>query len=543
MRFGQGRARILNMLAVSLTLAACGGGGGGNAGVGFTGGGSGGGAGGGGAGSGGSTTFTQGVFPPYQQFRARCEVPRTDTDINGNPWDDIQGSTVDENFFLRSFSNDTYLWYDEIVDRDPATFSNTIDYFDVLKTEELTPSGNPKDDFHFTRDTDEWQSLSQSGVSAGYGAQFAVIAPAPPRQIVVAFTDPNTPAATVNLQRGAEILSIDGEDAINGNDIDTLNGGLFPGSIGELHEFEVRDPDGTVRTVSMTSASITTTPVQNVGTLPAPNNDVGYMLFNDHIATSEVLLIDAVNQLQAAGITDLVLDVRYNGGGFLAVAAQLAYMISGPNQTGGRTFELLQFNDKNPTTNPVTGQPLEPIPFINETIGLEASTPVGQPLPFLNLNRVFVITGAETCSASEAVMNGLRGVNVEVIQIGSTTCGKPYGFYPFDNCGTTYFTIQFRGVNDQNFGDYPDGFSPANSTGTLGVTVPGCSVGDDFSQQLGDPAEARLAAALQYRNNGTCPTPNGAGGPPEVSRLRLDAGEPISMPRELWRENRLMDRL
>jgi hypothetical protein len=57
---------------------------------------------------------------------------------------------------------------------------------------------------------------------------------------------------------------------------------------------------------------------------------------------------------------------------------------------------------------------------------------------------VFVLTGGGTCSASEAFMNGLRGVGVEVIQIGSTTCGKPYGFYAQENCGTTYFSIQFR---------------------------------------------------------------------------------------------------
>ena len=49
---------------------------------------------------------------------------------------------------------------------------------------------------------------------------------------------------------------------------------------------------------------------------------------------------------------------------------------------------------------------------------------------------------------------------MQVIEIGSTTCGKPYGFYPQDNCGTTYFSIEFRGVNDQGFGDYTDGFSP-----------------------------------------------------------------------------------
>ena len=66
-------------------------------------------------------------------------------------------------------------------------------------------------------------------------------------------------------------------------------------------------------------------------------------------------------------------------------------------------------------------------------------------MPALDLERVFVLTTASTCSASEAIINSLRGINVEVIQIGSTTCGKPYGFYPQDNCGTTYFTIQFAG--------------------------------------------------------------------------------------------------
>ena len=93
------------------------------------------------------------------------------------------------------------------------------------------------------------------------------------------------------------------------------------------------------------------------------------------------------------------------------------------------------------------------MPFHSTTQGFSA-TP-GQPLPTLNLPRVFVLTGPDTCSASESIINSLRGIGVEVVQIGSTTCGKPYGFYPQDNCGTTYFSIEFRGVNAMNFGDYP----------------------------------------------------------------------------------------
>jgi hypothetical protein len=158
----------------------------------------------------------------------------------------------------------------------------------------------------------------------------------------------------------------------------------------------------------------------------------------------------------------------------------------------------------------------------------------------LDLPRVFIISGPGTCSASESIMNGLRGVDVEVIQIGSTTCGKPYGFYPTDNCGTTYFTIQLRGVNDKGFGDYGDGFSPENTQGTLGTVVPGCSVADDFTAELGDPGEARLAAALGYRDSQTCPEPSGL-----ASGLSTKSGAPLGatdgiVPKSPWHTNRIL---
>ena len=158
------------------------------------------------------------------------------------------------------------------------------------------------------------------------------------------------------------------------------------------------------------------------------------------------------------------------------------------SQTAGAVFEKLQFNRKNPfqVTEAQTATP-----FHSTSVGF--STPAGQGLPQLGLSRVTVLSGPDTCSASESVINGLRGVNVQVTQIGGTTCGKPYGFIPRDNCGTTYFAIQFKGVNNQGFGDYADGIAPT------------CVVADDFSRQLGDPAEGRLAAALGYRVTGACP--------------------------------------
>jgi hypothetical protein len=130
----------------------------------------------------------------------------------------------------------------------------------------------------------------------------------------------------------------------------------------------------------------------------------------------------------------------------------------------------------------------------------------------------------------------LRGENVQVIQIGYTTCGKPNGFHPEDNCGTTYFTIEFKGVNAAGFGDYTDGFAPSNSLAPGGSRVPGCSVADDFTHELGDPSEARFAAAIDYMGTSSCPTPT-AIAPPALMSLGAVDGVVL---KPLWLENRAL---
>ena len=526
-------SRMISLLAILVSLAACGGGG------------DGGGLGGGGGGNNNGSGWEPGVFLDFMTFYARCEAPRAGVNpATGNPYPDVDGSTLDENNFLRSYNDDTYLWYDEVTDRDPGLYTDPLAYFDLLRTNALTPSGIPKDQWHFTYDSEEYYQLSQAGVTYGYGITWAFISNTPPRKLLIAYTEPNSPATNIPspLARGADILAIDGVDVESGSDVDTLNAGLFPSAVGESHTFTVLDlGSATPRDVVLTSASVTSATVQNTQVISTPTGEVGYMTFNDHLATAEQALIDAVNQLNAhdggAGIDDLVLDLRYNGGGYFDIASELAYMIAGPGPTAGRTFEEFTFNDKHPVTNPVTGEALSPAGFYTTTRGF--SSPAGQPLPTLDLPRVYVLTGFGTASASESIMNGLRGVGVDVYQIGSTTRGKPYGFYPTDNCGTTYFTIQFKGANDVGFGDYSDGFSPANSSGP-GEDVPGCSVADDFTKQLGDETEGRLAVALAYRDGAACPAATGFSpgilGKPSQP---LNAVEPF-VPKSPWQMNRIM---
>jgi carboxyl-terminal processing protease len=509
------------LFAALLGLAACGGGGGGSTDS---------------VGASPPPAWTAGIFQPSTHFAAMCQNPRSGTDpISGDAYPDVQGTTLDENNWLRSWSNELYLWYSEIPDVDPATYSTTAAYFDVLKTPATTSTGTPKDHFHFTYTTAQWEQLSQAGADVGYGVDFDLVSAAPPRLVYAAFVWSGYPAAAANISRGAQVLAIDGVDMINGSDVATLNAGLYPVTAGESHVFTIMDPGvSTSRMVTLVSGDETETPVPLVSTIPSSTGAVGYILFNDHIATSEQELINAITQLKSAAVTDLVLDIRYNGGGYLDIASELAYMVAGPGPTAGATFQKQTFNSKYPSTNPVTGSALTPTPFHTTSQGFSAAS--GTNLPYLGLPRVFVLTGPGTCSASEAIINGLDGVDVQVIQIGTTTCGKPYGFYPQDNCGTTYFSIEFSGDNAKGFGDYADGFSPQNSATPTSALLPGCAVADDYAHQLGDPAEGRLAAALAYRNGQSCPTPPAAIAAP----VRVNAKSALHKP--FWRENLITHR-
>ena len=420
---------------------------------------------------------------PYTDRAGVCAAPRTGVDPNtGSAYPDRKGTLDDEKAWLLGWSQDFYLWYGELPQLDASKYTDAISYFLDLRTRATTPTGHPKDKFHFTYPTSAWEQLSQSGTSAGYGISWAEFAQSPPRIFYAAFVEPGSPADQAGIKRGAKLISVDGTALVDG-DPAPLNAGLFPANEGETHQLEVLDwGAAATRTVSMTSKVISTPAVRDVTVVAG---SVGYMNFNDHSADAEKLLSDAFTQLKSQNVTDLVLDLRYNGGGYIDIASEAAFMVSGVT---GKVFEREQWNDKHPERASATG-------FHATAPGSPFPLTAGTPLPHLDLKTVYILTNAQTCSASEAIINGLRGVDVNVVLIGSQTCGKPYAFIPQDNCGTTYFTIQIQGVNAKGQGDYADGF------------VPTCQVADDFSHELGDPAEGMLAAALQMRAGGNCPAP------------------------------------
>ncbi len=449
-----------------------------------------------------SPSYQQGVFAPSSDFINSCLNPR----IGNAPWDnqpypDKQGILLDELQWLRSMSHERYLWYRELPDVNPALHQSTTTYFALLKTTATTNSGKDRDQFHFTLTTADYFART-AGVSSGYGMQYVLLSNRPPRDIRIAYVIPNTPAAQAGIRRGDKITAINGSDTVNGSNVDFFNAALFPSAPNVSYQFTLQSKTGTVRTETLTSRAISTQPVlvtTTMRTIDSSNSSstIGYLLFTTYGAhKAEAQLYTAFNQFMAESVTDLVLDLRYNSGGFVYIASQLAYMIAGTQRTNGKLFSRLRSNDKLPDQN---------VDFLSTGSGL-SSISRSTALPSLNLSRVFILTGSNTCSASEETINGLLGIGVEVIQIGNTTCGKPFGFSAQHNCGTSYFTIDFVAENNNGFSDYADGFSPVNTITRNNAHLPGCMMGDDFSRPLGDPQEARLAAALQYRHNRSCPT-------------------------------------
>ena len=466
-------------LSASLTLAACGGGGSSNSTVTNV------------------TTvapesrYQPGVFRPSSEFENVCNAE-------------------DEKFFLRSFTNETYLWYDEVPDLDPTVESESVlDYFDRLVTDRTTANGNRVDNFHFSTSTEEFER-SRSGQTFGYGAEFAILESSSSatggRDIRVAYVLADENAADNGVARGAKVLTIDGEDAVFGGTqavVDVLNAALFPDTEGETHVFEFQRPDGTVFEVTLTAATVEDQPVLTYGTFTEGADEFGeggstaaYLnLTTFSPRTTEEALFAAFSDLEDEGVENLYLDLRYNGGGLVAVACELGFMIAGDANTSGKTCTQLVFNDKLPND--------DPFPFFDEGVGFTVAE--GTPLPTLNLGKTTILSTPRTCSASELTLNALLGIDVDVNLVGDRTCGKPYGFSPESNCGTTYFTIQFASANNKGFTEYPEGFFPTPGAATNGVNVSGCPVADDFSEQLGSLDEGILAAAVQFEADGTCP--------------------------------------
>jgi carboxyl-terminal processing protease len=375
----------------------------------------------------------------------------------------------DQRASLRSFLDDQYFWYASLAAPDESAASMDAYFQSMLY--------RPTDRYSFTQPSVAFNQVFTDGRRIGYGYT-TVWADAGHTIMRVRNVEPRSPVALAGLARGDIVVSIDGytPDAIAGGQAGPVT------AAGIERTFVVRNAAGVQRVLRVQSAEYPLTPVAAVTTFDGTRNGapvkVGYLAYTQFVQYSAFDLYNAFVRFAEAGADELILDMRYNGGGSVAVSRDLASMIGG-DRTGNSLYAYLRFNDKNRG--------------MNTSVVLNTSVPGGTPFPMPGgLPRLIVIGSGSTASASELIINGLRPF-MPVVLVGETTYGKPYGFIPRDNCGTIYNAVQFTTVNSLNQGSYDTGFTPD------------CPVADDLDHQLGDPAEARIRAALGYIATGRCP--------------------------------------
>lgn len=416
-------------------------------------------------------------------------------------------TTTGEQQFIRAYLDEVYLWYREIRAVDASGYASLLKYFYALLVTTPDSNGLPKDQFSFVVNTADADAFS-TGINLGYGVQWKIDAQGRQRVTLIS-TD--SPAADAGMSRGGQLVQI----------LERNVASWYPNQAGAYARFLYRDsPASATREITLNARTVKENAVPlTTSVTTAAGKQAGYVLFNDHAVGAQDKLITAMQTIQNQGLQELVIDLRYNSGGYLYIAQALASMVSGA-RANGRIFESLRYNDKRDAESRASA-----FAFSSTVQYGESTYPMGYALPALNLRRVYVLTSEETCSASESVINGLRGIDVEVVLIGTPTCGKPYGFTRKNNCGRAYFPIEFQGTNAKGFGDYSAGFAPS------------CSASDDLDHVLGQSTEGQLASALRHIDTGLCGTAQARGFLPQATEPVFN-GLPTDVPR--WPHGRLL---
>ncbi len=403
-------------------------------------------------------------------------------------------SAADQQTFLAEYFASDYLW-NATSPYFPTQTGDVATYFDALLYtggDSSFPAGVTDIYSSFMSD-DASNRFYVNGQDLGYGVfvDGLEVQGTSGQPLLVRFVDPNSPAATAGVVRGDQVTAINGVAAatvIANNDYS----GLASSTAGETLTLDTHNASGDHHLV-LTSAVYTLSPVTNVSTFTSPGGrKIGYLVVKDMIDQIQSPIDIAFGQFKAAGVQDVVIDLRYNAGGLVADGEILASYPAGP-ATDGQLYENLYFN-------------------ANLSASQDSYYTFDHYGNALGLARVYVLTGPRTCSAAEQLVNGLTPY-VSVVTVGDTTCGKPVGATPVSNCGTTYSVMTFQVANANNEGQYFDGLGPT------------CSVAEDFSKALGAADEPLLAAAAAHADSGACPVGTHAKTTSALRRVLMEPNE------------------
>ncbi|MGM0497064.1 MAG: S41 family peptidase [Bacteroidota bacterium] len=352
-----------------------------------------------------------------------------------------------------------YLWYDEMPEIDPSEYSSPEGVLEDVRYK--------NDYWSYITTVEEFEQYYKEGSFTGYGFGYNTDTA---DNIRITFTYEESPLREEGIKRSWIIDKIDGEKITSKDHLNELLGNP---EVGESNAFSVHSPSGDTVNQTFTVEEIKKNTILHDSIIEQNSNKIGYMVLNSFIENTSGELYDVFQNFSEQNIDEIIIDLRYNGGGMLSSANELAdYIIEDDNID--EIFAQIMHNDKKEDENVYHY-------LKQDSLSLNWSLP-----------KVYFITTGSTASASEALINGLKPYT-EVYTIGKQTYGKPVGMYGFyDNKDYYAFVpVCFRIANANEVADYYEG---------IPVDVEEI---DDITQKFGSPEEASLKQALNHIETGS----------------------------------------
>ena len=359
---------------------------------------------------------------------------------------------VNVNKELYSIMKEYYLWYNQMPSVNPDDFSSPIELMDELRV-------NPPDKWSYVTTRTELEAYYNQGAYVGFGFGSGFNSDG---ELFLSFVFKNSPLYAQGINRGWQIISIDGQTPTPEN----YSSLIGPSEAGVSKTFVFKSPAGTTHEYTFTKAAISMNTVLMDTVYTFDTKKVGYFVLESFISTTENELNSVFADFKNKGINELIVDLRYNGGGQVNISNHLANLIGG-SMAYGYIYAKSYHNNKHS--------------YENYSYKFEAVD------NSLSINKVTFITTQSSASASELVINGLKPF-LDVTLVGERTHGKPVGMYIVKfkdpSIDWAFVPVCFTMRNANNEGDYYDGI-PVN-----------INAADDITLPFGDVNEASLNAAL-----------------------------------------------
>lgn len=370
-------------------------------------------------------------------------------------------TTADIRDSLWAYMQDVYLWYDKLPSNfNPRSYATPESEMDALRAYQ------PLDQWSFVEKASSFNSYFSDGETSDFGFWIKYDAN---NDLRVRYVYAQSPAGKAGIERGWKLTTINGQSVKSLSD-DALISAFYEAT---STTFGFQKPDGSTATTPLTTATYTLNTVLYNKVYEVAGKKVGYFVFNSFTGTpSQNELKTVLSTFEAAGVNEMIVDLRYNGGGDVDTQTMLANALAPSSVSRSSVMFSYLHNTK--------------LSAWNETIRFSKTGS-------LNLSRIFFITSAASASASELLINNLKPY-LDVKTIGKTTHGKPVGMYGFEVMDYVIAPIAFKTVNAKNVGDYYSGIAVD------------ADVADGLDKNWGDPLESCLASALAYIQTGSFAT-------------------------------------